>query len=177
MLYCHKFDDATGSAMAARALPYRPHNHEACVAQALNNARQRCQEHGARLTPIRERVLELIWQSHRPLGAYELLGALTSDGHSAAPPTVYRALDFLQQNGLVHRIASLNAFIGCSHTGDRHTGCFLICQSCRNVLELSEPAIDASIGDAARAQGFAMRESTLEIAGLCPACQEASHGE
>ena len=95
--------------MVTRALPYRPHNHQACVNQALDDARHICQQHNARLTPTRQRVLELIWQSHRPLGAYDVLAQLAAEGQNAAPPTVYRALDFLQQHGLVHRIASLNA--------------------------------------------------------------------
>lgn len=92
--------------MPHNALPYRPHNHDACVRDALAEARAICQARNARLTPIRQRVLELIWESHKPLGAYDLLGMLAQEGHNAAPPTVYRALDFLQQYGLVHRIAS-----------------------------------------------------------------------
>lgn len=107
--------------MVTRALPYRPHNHQACVNQALDDARHICQQHNARLTPTRQRVLELIWQSHRPLGAYDVLAQLAAEGQNAAPPTVYRALDFLQQHGLVHRIASLNAFVGCAHPGKPHT--------------------------------------------------------
>ncbi|MCK5886619.1 MAG: transcriptional repressor, partial [Alcanivorax sp.] len=112
--------------MPERALPYRPHNHQACVAQALSDAHAICRDENARLTPIRERVLELIWQSHKPLGAYDILAKLSSDGHNAALPTVYRALDFLLQHGLVHRIASLNAFVGCAHAGEHHRGTFLI---------------------------------------------------
>ncbi len=163
--------------MPARALPYRPHNHAACVHQALADARAICQQHQARLTPTRERVLELIWQSHKPLGAYDVLAALTADGHTAAPPTVYRALDFLQQYGLVHRIASLNAFIGCPHAGQSHTGMFLICQSCGNVLELTAPAVSTAIHTAAAAETFRADSVTLEIAGLCPRCQpEPAHG-
>lgn len=162
--------------MSARALPYRPHNHAACVSQALSDARTICQKHNARLTPTRERVLELIWQSHRPLGAYEVLSKLTEDGHKAAPPTVYRALDFLQQQGLVHRIASLNAFTGCTRTGERHTGMFLICHACGNVLELKAPAVSAALQEAARDESFKIDEVTLEIAGLCPRCQmEVGH--
>ena len=72
--------------MPERALPYRPHNHQACVAQALSDAHAICRDENARLTPIRERVLELIWQSHKPLGAYDILAKLSSDGHNAAPP-------------------------------------------------------------------------------------------
>lgn len=158
--------------MSARAIPYRPHNHDACVSQALTDARAICLRQNARLTPIRERVLELIWQSHKPLGAYDVLGELSSDGHNAAPPTVYRALDFLQQHGLVHRIASLNAFIGCTHAGEHHTGMFLICRACGNVLELTAPTVSSEVRKAAALEGFRAESTTLEIAGLCPQCRK-----
>ncbi|MDO6806861.1 transcriptional repressor, partial [Wenyingzhuangia sp. 1_MG-2023] len=76
------------------------------------------------------RVLELIWQSHKPVGAYELLPALANDGFNSAPPTVYRALDFLLDLGLVHRLHSLNAYVGCNHPGANHPVCFFICEHC-----------------------------------------------
>ncbi|MDC0662850.1 Fur family transcriptional regulator [Marinobacter sp. SS21] len=157
--------------MSSKALPYRPHNHAACVQQALAGARAVCKAQNARLTPTRERVLELIWQSHKPLGAYDVLAALAEDGHNAAPPTVYRALDFLLQYGLVHRIASLNAFIGCTHAGEHHTSVFLICRSCRNALELAAPSVADAVREAAAAQAFTPEETTIEIAGQCPNCR------
>lgn len=161
--------------MPEHPLPYRPHNHDACVSQALADAQAICRKQNARLTPIRERVLELIWQAHKPLGAYELLARLGADGQNAAPPTVYRALDFLQQHGLVHRIASLNAFIGCAHAGEYHRGSFLICRECGTVLELACPELNNAIESAARHQSFQPDDVTLEIAGLCPGCQQANH--
>ncbi|MFW5824507.1 MAG: Fur family transcriptional regulator [Marinobacter sp.] len=157
--------------MSASALPYRPHNHDACVRDALAEAESICQARKARLTPVRRRVLELIWDSHRPLGAYDLLGVLTQEGHNAAPPTVYRALDFLQQHGLVHRIASLNAFVGCNHAREHHTGMFLICQQCRNVHELASDEVNRAITSASKAHGFVPAETTIEVAGLCPLCR------
>ncbi|KPP97458.1 Fur family transcriptional regulator [Marinobacter sp. HL-58] len=162
--------------MPTSALPYRPHNHDACVAQALAEARDICQQHHARLTPTRERVLELIWQSHKPLGAYDVLAVLAEDGHNAAPPTVYRALDFLQQHGLVHRISSLNAFIGCTHAGKSHNGMFLICRSCGNVLELTAPGVASAVTKAAAQESFRPDDVTIEVAGYCPRCSaEAAH--
>lgn len=158
--------------MQDSALPYRPHNHDACVSHALADARSICRQQNARLTPIRERVLELIWQSHKPLGAYDLLAMLSSEGHNAAPPTVYRALDFLLQYGLVHRIASLNAFVGCTHAGEQHRGTFLICRQCGNVLELDAPSVTRAIESTTTSVGFKTEEVTLEIAGLCPRCQQ-----
>ncbi|RBW49212.1 Fur family transcriptional regulator [Marinobacter sp. F3R11] len=156
--------------MSASALPYRPHNHDTCVSDALADAREICQQKNVRLTATRERVLELIWQSHKPLGAYDVLAELASEGHNAAPPTVYRALDFLQQHGLVHRIASLNAFTGCAHTGEKHTGMFLICRACGNVLELTDTHVSTAIHNAADAEAFRVENITLEVSGLCPRC-------
>jgi Fur family zinc uptake transcriptional regulator len=101
----------------------RPHDHSHCVHSALSEADTLCAQKGLRLTALRRRVLELVWQSHKPLGAYDILAVLSEqDGRRAAPPTVYRALDFLLENGLVHRISSLNAFVGCVHPGARASG-------------------------------------------------------
>lgn len=161
--------------MPASALPYRQHNHDACIADALADAKSICQRHNARLTAARERVLELIWQSHRPLGAYDVLAMLARDGHNAAPPTVYRALDFLQQYGLVHRIASLNAFVGCAHAGISHQGMFLICQRCSNVLELAAPAVSEAIDNAASEVCFRPDNVTVEVSGFCPACADSAN--
>jgi len=157
--------------MTEHALAYRKHNHDHCVSRALAEAKAICRDQNARLTPVRERVLERIWQSHKPLGAYDILPMLAAEGHNAAPPTVYRALDFLLQYGLVHRIASLNAFIGCPHAGHHHQGTFLICRQCNNVLELSAVGVSQAIDSAARAEGFRPDELTLEVTGLCPECQ------
>lgn len=156
------------------ALSYRQHNHNACIADALADARAICQRHNARLTAIRQRVLELIWQSHRPLGAYDVLAMLAQDGYNAAPPTVYRALDFLQKYGLVHRIASLNAFVGCTHAGTHHQGIFLICQRCGNVLELPADSVSEAIKTAAAEVGFTPGSTTVEVSGFCPSCRKSA---
>ena len=92
----------------------------------------------------------------------------------AAPPTVYRALDFLLENGLVHRIASLNAFIGCVHPGELHQGQFLICKACHAAIELELPAISQAIVAGAAAVGFAVESQTVEVVGLCAGCQGAA---
>ena len=105
------------SASAAAAYAH-DHDHTKCISEAVAIAREICAKHGERFTELRGRVLELVWDSHRPIGAYAILERLKSDGRSAAPPTVYRALDFLMGVGLVHRIESLNAYVGCAHPGD-----------------------------------------------------------
>ncbi|WP_238558372.1 Fur family transcriptional regulator, partial [Pseudomonas syringae] len=116
----------------------------------------------------------LVWQSHKPLGAYDILAVLSDeDGRRAAPPTVYRALDFLLENGLVHRIASLNAFTGCNHPTHAHQGQFLICRLCHAAIELQHPAISNAVVDAAAGVGFAVEGQTVEIVGVCAGCKAA----
>lgn len=152
-----------------------PHDHSRCVADALAEAETLCERQGTRLTALRKRVLELVWASHKPLGAYDILAVLSEeDGRRAAPPTVYRALDFLLENGLVHRIASLNAFIGCVHPGELHQGQFLICKACHTAIELEQPAISQAIVAGAGDVGFAVESQTVEVVGLCAGCREAA---
>ncbi|KTB96875.1 Fur family transcriptional regulator [Pseudomonas syringae] len=155
-------------------LASRPHDHSHCVHSALAEAETLCTQQGLRLTTLRRRVLELVWQSHKPLGAYDILAVLTEeDGRRAAPPTVYRALDFLLENGLVHRIASLNAFTGCNHPTHAHQGQFLICRLCHAAIELQHPAISNAVVDAAAGVGFAVEGQTVEIVGVCAGCKAA----
>lgn len=159
----------------ASGSPHCPHDHQQCVSDALALAEQVCERNGARLTLLRKRVLELVWQSHRPMGAYDLLETLArEDDRRPAPPTVYRALDFLQEHGLVHRIASLNAFIGCASPEHTHQGHFLICRNCRVAFELDQALIQPTITRVAQQRGFAVEAETVEITGLCAHCQEAA---
>ena len=134
-----------------------------------------CTRQGLRLTALRRRVLELVWQSHKPLGAYDILAVLSEqDGRRAAPPTVYRALDFLLENGLVHRIASLNAFIGCSHPEHVHQVQFLICRACHVAIELEQSSISDAIINSAKDVGFTVETQTVEVVGLCGSCRSAA---
>ncbi|AWM59919.1 zinc uptake transcriptional repressor Zur [Stutzerimonas chloritidismutans] len=161
--------------MSKTPLACTPHDHDHCVSHALAEADSLCARQGVRLTALRKRVLELVWQSHRPLGAYDILAVLSEqDGRRAAPPTVYRALDFLLENGLVHRIASLNAFMGCNHPEHPHQGQFLICRNCHTAIELEQPAIAAAIDSAAGSVGFAVEGQTVEVVGLCSNCRNAA---
>lgn len=148
----------------------RQPTHQHCVEQALHHAEQLCLRQSQRFTALRRRVLELLWSRHEPVGAYELLEQLRQDGRSA-PATVYRALEFLQQMGLVHRIASLNAYVGCARPGTPHDGQFFICEACHSLAELDVPAITSAIEHSAAASGFATRRHTVEILGLCPRCR------
>lgn len=153
------------------------HDHRRCVNAALRKADATCSASGLRLTPLRRRVLELVWGSHTPVKAYDLLATLGKERDQAAPPTVYRALDFLLEAGLVHRLASLNAFVGCGEPGPGHTGQFLICTSCGKVAELAEPRLSETIAASAARLGFEVRHETIEIEGLCGECRQDPSGQ
>jgi Fur family zinc uptake transcriptional regulator len=152
-------------------IPAAQHDHANCVTAAIGTAEQLCRDRGLRFTAIRRRVLELVWDSHKPIGAYDILKTLGEESRSAAPPTVYRALDFLIEAGLVHRLDSLNAFIGCPDPGSRHAGQFLICTECRTVTELSDIDIEELVALKATARGFSAVRQMLEIEGLCNNCR------
>lgn len=153
--------------------PPAHHDHGRCIADALAAAERCCAERGARLTPLRRRVLELVWEGHGPVGAYSLLDALRAEKMAAAPPTVYRALDFLLDQGLIHRIEKLNAFVGCTspHEAGGHAGQFLICTCCGAVAEMNSASLSAAVTDHAAAQGFVVTRQYVEVEGLCPTCR------
>lgn len=157
--------------------PFHPerHDHRSCIAEALAQAKTVCAQQGGRLTPQRQQVLELVWREHKPVGAYELLDRLRKAGLKAAPPTVYRALDFLLAHGLIHRIESLNAFTGCTTPGKPHHGQFLVCSHCQHVAELDDSAINHQLDASARQLGFEIERQTVEISGLCPRCRDSHY--
>lgn len=148
------------------------HNHNNCIETALMTAERLCKEQGQKLTKVRRRALELIWQSHRPLGAYQLLAKLAEEGFNSAPPTVYRALDFLLNAGLVHKVESMNAYLGCAHADKPHKGYFLICDNCHDVMEFDYQDIHSALLDKAAQQGFELRAETIELTGRCRACRD-----
>lgn len=158
------------------AFPEREHDHDGCVSAALDTAERLCAGRGARLTRLRRRVLELVWSSHAPVGAYELLRRLAGEHGRAAPPTVYRALEFLRAHGLIHRIESLNAFVGCPDPTTNHAGQFLICRDCGAAAELDDPRIEQALARRAAELGFAVERGTVELSGLCPGCRPEAGG-
>src|SRR5690349_18352817 len=163
----------THSVRKERALfPRSGHDHARCVSTALREAMRLCERQGQRFTPIRRRVLELVWSSHQPIGAYAILEKLKREGRSAAPPTAYRALDFLLALGLIHRIESLNAFIGCPEPGAEHPVQFLICRRCGTTAELDDRKVEAALAKSAAASGFAVERRVIELSGLCRRCQD-----
>ena len=148
------------------------HDHDHCIEDALAAADKLCTTKGLRFTPLRRRVLELVWSSHKPVGAYALLDQLRDEDLGSAPPTVYRALDFLIEHGMIHRIERMNAFVGCSHPGENHRGFFLICGECGNAEELESASLADTIAASAGRRGFAARDMTLEVTGLCGQCRK-----
>jgi Fe2+/Zn2+ uptake regulation proteins len=163
-------------AQARDIFPTPDHDHGRCAADAITHAEAVCEANKERLTPIRRRVLEELLASHAPLGAYELIDRLADTGEGArpAPITIYRALDFLREQGLVHRIESRNAFIACVHnhaSGDPVV--FLICETCGAVGEATGAGVTESIRNASRAAGFTPKTPVIEISGTCAHCRAA----
>lgn len=156
------------------AFRQQAHDHDSCVSAALDAAETVCRDKGLRLTALRRRVLELVWSSHEPVKAYDLLERLRAERGGAAPPTVYRALDFLLGEGLIHRLESLNAYIGCGDPRHEHKGQFLICRDCQAVAELDDPQLRAVLSERARDLGFALDGVTVELSGRCARCQEVA---
>ncbi len=147
-------------------------NHQHCIDDALTNARQICEQAQLRLTPLREQVLQLIWQSHKPLGAYDLIDMLSKVSQKRiAPPTVYRALDFLLDIGIVHRINCLNAYIGCPSPAVEHPNYFFICTTCHSVIESDEPRIHQEVSQVADEHQFSIEKQWLEVLGQCNHCR------
>ncbi len=160
--------------MAAESPAFLPpdHDHQRCLKSMLARAEQVCRERGGRLTPIRRQVLELVWSSHQAVGAYQISEQLARQGGSPAPMTVYRALDFLLEHGLIHRLPSRNAFVGCPDPGAHASTQFLICRGCRAVAEIHAPGLGATIRDAAAQAGFEVEQRTLEVEGICRHCRQ-----
>lgn len=141
------------------------------VAAQLEAAEVLCGRNGAQLTALRREVLELILRSASPLTAYQLLDLLKASRKSAVPPTVYRALEFLIENRLVHRIERLNAFIPCVEADHDHADAqFLICHQCGSVTEIEDHAVSHALAAAAAAHGFTPSRAIVELDGLCARC-------
>lgn len=162
-----------------QCLAFQQHDHSKCQSQLMSNAKDLCEKRCVKLTPRRLQVLSLLTQSHQPMGAYEILDQLNQAERTAAldasektqavaPPIVYRALEFLVAEGLVHRIESKNAFISCDHPGHQYAAQFLICSGCDKVAELDNP--DSSLLTEADNLGFKVDHSVVEITGVCKGC-------
>ena len=146
---------------------------EAEVGRARAAAGARVTAAGEPMTPARARVLELLLGAGEPVKAYDLIARFGEDGQPAKPPTVYRALEFLERKGLAHRIASISAYVACTSGGRDHAAAFLICDCCGATEEVSSP-VAGDLGRAADAAGYAIDRTTIEAHGRCPACRVAA---
>lgn len=152
--------------------------HDDRTEAALDEAAALCARNGAQLTPLRRTVLGLVLEAQGPATAYQLLQRLQQSRPGAAPPTVYRALDFLLEHRLIHRLERLNAFIPCTdaHHGHDHPAQFLICTRCGTVAEIEDQGVSDALAHAAEAEGFHPARATVELDGTCAACSEAMSG-
>lgn len=157
---------------------YHHHSHD--PTQRLQEAKQFCAERGVRFTPLREEIFTLILASDRPLGAYDLISALqlsrqnnpSEKSKNIAPPTVYRSLEFLLNEGLIHQLSSINAYVPCCHPRDHHAAAFLICQNCKKVEECSNLPVKNIMDFATQDAHFFVKQAVIELKGICRDCQQ-----
>lgn len=154
--------------------PQIAHHHHHDAGGIVRAVERECEARGLRLTPLRREVLELVAKARKPVKAYDLLESLRDTHAGAAPPTVYRALDFLLENGFIHKLESITAFVFCEHPGEAHQVPFLICDVCEGATEVCDEGVIAQLIER-EAQGFGFRAKaqTLEVHGTCRACQHA----
>lgn len=164
-----------GASVEESAFPPASHDHSACTCRVMSRAEEICRRDGLLLSPQRRRVLEALGASHAPVGAYDLIERLAENGPRPAPISVYRALAFLTENGLAHRIERLNAFVCCSgrHAEAGGPVAFLICDGCGRVAEVPAAEIGIGLDGTEAATGFAPRSATIEITGWCAECRAA----
>lgn len=163
-------DQAAGVSDAA----FEQHDHRNCAQAGLAAADTLAQAQRLRLTPVRRRVLEILLEEHRAMGAYEVLERLAKDGFGHQPPVAYRALDFLVDHGMAHRIQRLNAFTACHHMGQDHIPAFLICRVCHTLSETEAPALNAALSELSGESGFALERASIEALGVCPDCRDSA---
>ncbi len=152
-------------------LAFAPHDHAQCAGDVMAFA---VALGGVRLTPVRKRTLQILLEAHRALGAYDVLERLAAEGFGNQPPVAYRALEYLEEQGLAHRIRRLNAFTACMHPGEAHAPSFLICRACHAVAEAPGRLVAQALAEAALAVGFTVERATVEALGLCPGCAMAA---
>ena len=162
--------------MALRPIQPRPCADSDChgqhaPAERVALAMSLCSARGVQLTELRRRILELLWESGRPTGAYDLIEALKlRDSRPVGPPTVYRALEFLMSQGLVSKIESRNAFVPCAHPERRHDCLFFICSDCGAATELEDLRVERLLAEDAAVLGYRVTRRVVEVEGTCASC-------
>ena len=147
---------------------FKKHDHNICSGRYKASIEQYCYQNNLKLTPLRQKVFEILIRDHKPLGAYEILDALSKEGFSSSPPIAYRVLDFLIEKGLVHKIQGLNSFIACAYAGCSHIPAFVICRKCDNVAEIKGQKNFPKVPTVAL--DFKIENAMIEILGICSTC-------
>jgi len=155
--------------MSSTPIGFTAHDHAHCVKSALAAAQTVCVQRGVQMTPVRLRTLEILLEEHAAMGACDVLARLNVEGLGSKPPVAYRALGFLVDQGFVHRIERLNAFIACAYPQDAHNPAFMICRCCGTVAEAQ--AQSGTFVQSAAQTGFQTEQTVIEAEGLCPSCQ------
>ena len=158
------------SEIKTASMAFDDHDHQACTKKGIKIAENHCIKHKLKFTPIRRKVLEILLEEHRAIGAYAILEKLRLDGFSSQPPVAYRALDFLVEHGFAHKIERLNAFVACSHPGATHRPAFMICRQCDSVAETESEASDSELSKIAKSSGFKIEQTVIEAEGVCHIC-------
>lgn len=141
------------------------------VKQMIKELENLCKEKGMRYTLPRRLTLEVIAASPRPIGAYDVIDEIGKIADRPKPTTVYRAIDFLQQCGFIHRIESLNAFMAC-HAGHSHEGSqFIVCNECSKVVEIHLYRLPKDLKKIVDDADFKIAHWNTEIHGTCQECQ------
>lgn len=162
-----------GSVLAVRQV--RPKSKQQVIDAALDAALVACARKGHQLTDLRSHVLRLILAAEGPSTAYQLLDRLKEHRANATPPTIYRVLDFLVQEHLIHKVERLNAFVPCAEVNHAraHPVQFLICRQCGTVAEIEDAAVSEALEHAAHGKGFHTGHATVEVEGTCAHCYHA----
>lgn len=144
-------------------------HHNKCTKKAIKAADQYCNTRGLRFTSIRKKVLEIIWETHNPIKAYDILDKLKGIG-AEKPPTVYRALNFLLDNRLIHKLSSQQSYIGCEHANAHDQCYFLSCTECGDITECCSNELDNAFSKVVTKAKFNQSNVVCEISGICSIC-------
>ncbi len=148
----------------------KKHDHKNCSNKVIKKAKEFCNAGSLNLTPIRKKVLEIIASNHKPAKAYDILAKLKEEGFSDKPPTVYRALDFLIENKMVHKLNTINAYVACFNNETEEVSCFLICTKCKDIEELQDEGIINAIANIGKSKNINIKNINLEIEFRCEKC-------
>ena len=152
---------------------FKNHDHGICFDDAIEQIENYFMEKNLQFTPLRRKVFEILIRDHKPLGAYEILEALSGEGYSSSPPIAYRVLDFLMEHGFVHKIQGLNAFIACSHPNYSHSPAFVICRKCERVAEIDDKKSGINFQNPS-IDNFIIEKTTVELTGVCTKCSSSA---